>query len=287
MSVTDPLTAALDDLKLRCVPLVEGSGRLRWGRVFPPDVVSIHAVVEGTCLIQTDMLLWRELLDEGEVLVVKGTHPGELRAMSEGMVPEVVSARLELLAPFGHPMLAALPPVIQVTSASMPPAFDRCLHSLREELATGSLGRGTIVGHLCAALFVLALRKHIDGLDGLHRNWFRMLGDPLLREQVAAASKPETSVAALAVAAGRSRQRTRARFTRLGGVRPSVLLRGARVRRAVELLGSGEADLSRVARESGFGSRQALCRAFRRELGVSPAAHWRATHRRPFPRRNP
>jgi AraC-like DNA-binding protein len=286
-SVTDPLTAALDELQLRCVPLLDGEAPLRWRRAFPADVVSIHAVVEGTCLIETDMLLWRELLDEGDVLVVKGTHRGELRAMSEGMAPEVVSARFALQAPFGHPMLAALPPLIQVASSWMPSSFDRCIHGLREELAAGGLGRGSIIAHLCATLFVMTVRRHIDGLDGSHRDWFRMLADPLLREHVAAASKPETSVAALAAAAGRSRQRTRARFTRLGGVRPSLLLRRARIRRAVELLGTGEADLTRVARESGFGSRQALCRAFRRELGVSPAAHWRATHRRPFPRRTP
>ena len=286
-SGTDPLTAALDELKLRCVPLLDGEAPLRWRRVFPEGVVSIHAVVEGTCLIETNMLLWRELLDEGEVLVVKGTHRGELRAMSEGIVPEVASARVDLQSPLCHPMLAALPPLLRVASSSMPSSFDRCLHSLREELAAGNLGRGSIVGQLCATLFVLALRKHIDGVDSSHRDWFRMLADPLLREHLAAAGKPETSVAALAAAAGRSRQRTRARFTRLGGVRPSLFLRRGRIRRAVELLGAGVADLTRVARESGFGSRQALCRAFRRELGVSPAAHWRATHRRPFPRRTP
>jgi AraC-like DNA-binding protein len=111
-----------------------------------------------------------------------------------------------------------------------------------------------------------------------------MLADPLLREHLASASRPETTVATLAAAAGRSRPRTCARFTRVGGTRPSLFLRSARVRRAVELLGTGEADLTRIARESGFGSRQALCRAFRRELGVTPAAHWRTTHRRPFPR---
>jgi len=287
ISVADPLTAALDELKLRCVPLFDGDAALRWRRVFPERVVSIHAVVEGTCLIDTDTLLWRELLDQGDVLVLDGTHRGELRAMTEGIVPEVASARIELQSPLAHPMLAALPPLMQLGSSSMPSSFARCVHSLREELASERLGRGTIVGQLCATLFVLALRSHIDGSDSSRRDWFRMLSDPLLREPLALASNPGISVAALAAAAGRSRQRTRARFTRLGGVPPSLLLRRARVRRAVELLGAGVADLTRVATKSGFGSRQSLCRAFRRELGVSPATHWRATHRRPFPRSDP
>jgi AraC-like DNA-binding protein len=283
-SVTDPLTAALDELTFRCVPLFDPDEPLRWRRIFAQGVVSIHAVVEGICVIDTDLLLEQTLLHEGEVLVVNGTCRGALRALDGGMPPEVVSARLDLKSRFGHPLLTALPSLMRVASTSMPLAFERCLHSLREELAAGDLGRGSMIGQLCATLFVLTLRKHIDTVDPSRRDWFRMLADPLLREQLTAASNPGTSVGDLASAAGRSRQRTHARFTRFGATRPSLFLRGARVRRAVDLLEAGHADLTLTARESGFGSRQALCRAFRRELGVSPAAHWRATHRRAFPR---
>ena len=35
---------------------------------------------------------------------------------------------------------------------------------------------------------------------------------------------------------------------------------------------------------TGYRSRPSFCRAFKRELGVSPAAYWRRVHRRPFPR---
>jgi len=35
---------------------------------------------------------------------------------------------------------------------------------------------------------------------------------------------------------------------------------------------------------TGYGSRPSFCRAFKRELGVSPAAYWRGVHKRPFPR---
>jgi len=285
MSGMDPLSAALDELKFRCVAFVDRDPRLPWRRVFPADVVSIHAVVEGHGFIETDELLSRHFLEEGEVVISNGVRGGALRAMDEGTVPDVISAQIELQAPLGHPMLAALPPLIRASSSSMPSSFDRCLHTLREELGAATLGRETIFRQMCASLFVLVLRRYVDRLGWTHADWFRMLADPLLREHLAAASKPETTVAALAAAAGRSRQRTCARFTRLGGTRPSLLLRAARLRCAVELLNAGETDLSRVARESGFGSRQALCRAFRRELGITPAAHWRSTHQRPFPRR--
>ncbi len=87
-----------------------------------------------------------------------------------------------------------------------------------------------------------------------------------------------------AAAVGRSRQRTHARFTQLSGTRPSAFLRRERVRRAAGLLAAGETDRDRIAKASGYATRQGLCRAFLREFGVTPAAHWRAIHRRPFPK---
>lgn len=130
-----------------------------------------------------------------------------------------------------------------------------------------------VTTRLCEVLFVQALRAHIaDDLSWTDQGWFRMLADPLLREHLAEVARPEATVSSLANALGRTRQRTRARFTQFGGTSPSALLRQARVRRAAELLRAGDTDLTPIARASGFGSRQALCRAFRRELGVSPAA---------------
>ena len=198
----------------------------------------------------------------------------------------MLSARVHLEAPHGHPMLDAFPPLIRASVGRIPRSFAPAIHALREELAIATLGGGVVTGRLCEVLFVQALRTHItEDLCWTDQGWFRMLPDPLLGEQLARASRPGTTVASFANALGRSRQRTRARFAQFGGTRPSTFLCQARVRRAAELLGEGETDLARIAVATGFGSRQALCRAFRRELGVSPAALWRATHHRPFPRR--
>ena len=246
--------------------------------------MSLHLVLEGVCLIQTDLPVSRYQLHEGELLVVNGAGRGALRATSNTRAPEVVSARIDLHAPLGHPMLAAFPRLIRVSAGLAPRSFETSVDGLREEMTLRKLGRGWIVARLCETLFVQALRRHIDDLAWTDRGWFRMLADPLLRDPLLEASKPEARVSSLAAALGRSRQRTRMRFTQLGGTSPSLLLRRARVRRAVGLLTAGEADLARVARDSGFGSRQALCRAFRHEMGTTPAAHWRAVHRCPFPR---
>jgi len=282
----DPLVDALEELRFRCVLMTDSGDAGPWRRPFPADAVSLHVLLEGGCLIEADLHLWRHRLDPGELLVVNRAVPGALRATSEAEPPEVLSARVHLEAPLAHPMLEAFPPLIRTRAGQIPRSFGPSLHALREELAIPTLGGGIIASRLCEVLFVQALRAHIsDDISWTDRGWFRMLADPLLRDHLAQAARPGASVLSIAKALGRSRQRTRARFTQFGGTSPSALLRQARVRRAAELLRAGEADLDRVAAASGFGSRQGLSRAFRRELGISPAAHWRATQRRPFPRR--
>jgi AraC-like DNA-binding protein len=255
-----------------------------WTRTFPDDAISLHVVVDGDCLIDTDLPLWRFRLHSGEVLVVAGGATRALRAMTEARPPEVVSARVHLDAPLGHPMLEAFPPLIRASPGRLPRSFGPFVDALREELAVRKIGRAAVVARLCETLFVQALRSHIEDLSSNELSWFRMLADPILRDQLSEASKPTTTVAGFAAAVGRSRQRTRARFTQLSGTRPSAFLRRERVRRAAGLLAAGETDLDRIAKASGYATRQGLCRAFLREFGVTPAAHWRAIHRRPFPK---
>jgi AraC-like DNA-binding protein len=284
---TDPLAAALEELKLRCALMRDVAGGGPWSRAFPEDAMSLHVVLEGGCLIEADVHLWRYRLDPGEVLVVRPGVRGGLRATCAANPPEVLSARVHLVAPLGHPMLASFPAVTRASAGRIPRSFGPSLHALREELAIPTLGGDVVASRLCEVLLVQALRKHVtDDLTWTDQGWFRMLADPLLREQLTEASRPESTVASFAHALTRSRQRTRARFTQFGGSSPSAFLRQARVRRAAELLRAGETDLAHVASACGFGSRQALSRAFRRELGVTPAAHWRSVHHRPFPRRS-
>ena len=282
-ATTDALGAALEELKLRCVPLPADDVTHPWTRPFPEEAMSLHVVLDGVCLIQTDVPLWSYRLHDGEVLAVSGAR-GALRALSEGRPPEVVSARIHLEAPVGHPMLATFPRLIRAGPGRLSSSFEPCIHALREEIGLRNPGRDWLIARLCESLFVHALRSHIGDLSSTERGWFRMLADPLLGAQLALTADPSTTVTGLASALGRSPQRIRARFKKLGGIPPSAFLRRGRVRRAAGLLVAGETDLARVAHESGFHSRQALCRAFRREMGDSPAAYWRALHGRPFPR---
>lgn len=217
-------------------------------------------------------------------VVINGTGPGALRGMSDARAPEVVSARVHVLAPLGHPMLASLPRLIRASPSPAVRSFERALHSLREEQASRKLGRDFAVTRLLEVLFVHALRAHIEDVGWTDQGWFRMLADPVLREPLAEASRPKSTVGGLR---GGRRQVPSADLCAVHPARgraSSAFLRQTRVRHAAQLLRAGESDLDRIATASGYASRQGLCRAFRREIGVTPAAHWRAVHGRPFPR---
>ncbi len=281
----DALAAALDELKLRCIPICEPPSAERWCRPFPLDAVSLHLVVGADCLIRTEVKLWRHRLERGEVLVVNRGVRGELRPANEhDVVPEVLSMRVHLDAPHGHPLVAALPQLIRATPARIPRSFGPAVDALLEELSIPVVGREAIIRRLGEVLFVQALREHVSDVAWDDEGWFRALADPVLREHLHWAAHPKASVSSLATAAVRSTRRIRARFGRFAGVKPSTFLLDARLRRAAELLRQGETDLERIAALSGYGSRQALARAFRRQLGVSPTAYWRQAMRRPFPR---
>ena len=283
----DPLAAALDELKLRCEPLPQPPGGPEgWRRAFPLDAVSLHLVVIGDCLIVADVELWRYRLELGEVLLVNRGVPGELRPTSvRDRSPEVLSMRVRLDAPNGHPLLDALPPLIRATPSYLPRSFGPSVDTLLGELSVPSFGRDAILRRVSEVLFIQALRIHLSDLTWYDQGWFRALADPLLREHLHWTIDPQGSVSTLARAAARSTRRISARFGQFAGSKPSVFLREARLRRAANLLRQGEANLELVAALTGYGSRQALARAFRRYLGVSLAGYWRQSNHRPFPRR--
>jgi hypothetical protein len=280
---TDALVAALEELKLRCALMTEGNERRPWTRPFPEDAMSLHVVLEGGCLIETDLDLWRYRLHDGEVLVINGTGPGALRGMSDARPPEVVSARIRLLAPLGHPMLASLPRLIQASPSPVVRSFEPSLHALREEHASRKLGREFAVTRLLEVLFVHALRAHIDALGWTDQGWFRMLADPVLRDPLAEASCATTTVAGFAAAAGRSRQRIW-RGSRSSG-RATLRVPPPDEGPARRGAAAGGRDRPRSHRD---GERVCLASGtlpcLPARARVTPAEHWRAVHGRPFPR---
>lgn len=287
---TDALEEALTELRFRCGLLGNGPVPSPGRRAFPVDAISLHVPLAGRCHIDVAFPIWVHRLEPGEILVVKQGVDGALRATSDGSPPpKVLSMRVDFDAPHGHPLLDSLPPLIRasVRKVPAPGSFEPLLAALLAEHALPMLGRGEVSRAVCEGLFVQALRMHLHDLDWTDKGWLRALADPVIKGFVDSAGPGEPSaetVRSLAEASGRSARRLRARFAQFAGASPSELIRHSRARRAARLLRDGETDLARIARLTGYRTRQALCRAFKRELGVSPAAYWRSTNGRRFPR---
>jgi AraC-type DNA-binding domain-containing proteins len=287
---TDALEDALTELRFRCGLLDEGPVPGRGRRAFPVDAISLHIPLAGRCHIDVALPIWLHRLEPGEILMVKQGVDGALRATSDGSPPpKVLSMRVDFDAPHGHPLLESLPPLIRATVRKVPApgSFEPLLAALLAEYAMPMLGRREVSRALCEGLFVQALRMHLHDLDWTDKGWLRALADPVIKGQLSPpdpAGPSSETVRSLADASGRSERRIRARFAQFAGSSPSEHIRRSRARRAARLLRDGETDLARIARLTGYRTRQAFCRAFKRELGVSPAAYWRSANGRRFPR---
>jgi AraC-like DNA-binding protein len=288
--VPDALTSALHELGLRCsYPRAETlSGD--WRLPFPRDTISLHVLLRGRCSIETDIPLWNRRLDLSDVLVVNRDVGGALIPAGSMAGPtEVLSVGIHLEGPVGHPLLVAIPPLIaaRIDRVPLPASFEPAVVALQSEISRPSGGHPLVLMDLSRVLFVQALRIHMLDLSWDDRGYFRALVDPILRDSLLAASQPSragASVAELASKAERSSGRFRVRFRQFAGQAPGSFVKEVRVRRAAELLRKGCTSLDQVASESGFASRQGLCRAFRRELGTTPAAYRRRFHGRRLPR---
>jgi AraC-like DNA-binding protein len=145
------------------------------------------------------------------------------------------------------------------------------------ELAAGRPGSDTVLAKLSELLFVEAVRECIATLPPDRTGWLAGLRDPhvgralaLLHGRVA---HPWT-VDELARQTGLSRSALGERFAALLGEPPMRYLTRWRMQLAAQRLRESHDTVARIAAELGYDSEAAFHRAFKRELGVPPAA-WR------------
>ena len=119
---------------------------------------------------------------------------------------------------------------------------------------------GQLYGLLMQLLSVLARRRIAE----------TPLVSACLRIIDAEVDRPDLNVNAMAARLDRSREHLTREFRDVTGVSPSMYLTQTRVRLAAAELRAGDAKLETVARRSGFGSAEYLCRVFRKTVGVTP-----------------
>ncbi|SEH60016.1 AraC-type DNA-binding protein [Mycolicibacterium rutilum] len=143
---------------------------------------------------------------------------------------------------------------------------------LSEEAGYDGAGQEVYLDRLLDVLLVAALRTWF-GRDGNAPAWWHAERDPIVGPALKLIynnpAHPWT-VANLAAAVGSSRAVLARRFTDQVGEPPIAFLTGWRLAMAADLLASGEATITAVARQVGYRTPFALSSAFKRAYGVSP-----------------
>lgn len=289
-------------------------------------MLEFHGVVRGSCwatLVGGEPLL----LDEGDVVMfpqgdphVMSSAPG-LRAapveraffftprppqlpFSLGYTREgVTTARLDgggadavtLVCGFlgcdakpFNPLLAALPRVLRVSSATLgaDSLVGQFLRAAVIESNNKRPGGEAVLELMSKAMFVDVLRRYIETLPPGQTGWFAGMRDPGVGRALACMhqrpGEPWT-LERLAEETALSRSVLHERFVHFTGQAPMQYLTEWRMQVAAGLLRETQAKLIDVALEVGYESEAAFSRAFKRVVGSAPGAWRRSETRRKTP----
>ena len=275
----------------------------------PQHVISYHVVTRGAC---HGALLGHApvRLEAGDILVFPhgepyamamssemrgGPHLAEvlafMRAMVAGRLPFTVEEggggrdRLGLVCGFlgcdvhpFNPLLSALPGLIHVRRAfAEGDPLGRLIDFAVAESQETRAGGECVRLRLSELMFVEVVRRYLAALPVEQTGWLAGLRDRTVGRALALLherpGEPWT-LEKLAKDVGLSRSSLAARFTHFVGDPPMHYLARWRMQVAARLLADGDAKVSAVADQVGYDSEAAFSRAFKKLVGVSPAA-WR------------
>lgn len=212
-----------------------------------------------------------QLLKRGEVAEIKKGRAGE--------TTRIVCGYLACDRRLAEPLLLSLPRLLKVSMRDRGTAawIQSSIRRSVAESKSARPGSAIVLARLSEALFAEAIRRYMDELPRDQSGWLAGLRDryvgrtlSLLHEQPA---HPWT-VDVLARKVGLSRSALGERFNALIGVPPMQYLTRWRISLAARQLRDGDESILRVATDVGYESEAAFNRAFKRELGLPPAA-WR------------
>jgi AraC-like DNA-binding protein len=274
-------------------------------------VVSYHIVTEGACWAA---LLGGTAvhLEAGDILVIAHGDPYALssapgmrseasvdavlmffRQMATGGFPSVVTEggggpeRAKIVCGFlgcdirpFNPVLETLPRLVHLRRPPASSAHDRLGHVIEFALAESRQRRSggrCVLLRLSEVLFVEVVRRYLDALPAGQTGWLAGLRDPIVGHALALLhDRPVHSwtLERLARDVGISRSTLADRFTQFVGQPPMRYLAHWRMQLAARLLSDGTAKVSAVALDVGYDSEAAFSRAFKKIVGMAPAA-WR------------
>jgi AraC-like DNA-binding protein len=183
------------------------------------------------------------------------------------------------LKPF-NPLIATLPRMLHLPAEGRGALSEQFATFAAAESAARRPGSEALLERLSEMMFVDAIRRHVEHLPAETTGWLAGLRDryvgralALLHERPAA---PWT-IEDLSSQVGLSRSALHERFVTLIGQPPVQYLTNWRMQLASRLLLEGRSTVATVAIDVGYDSEAAFARAFKRLVGMPPAA-WRRAH---------
>lgn len=178
------------------------------------------------------------------------------------------------------PVVRLLPNVLRlgVAQGASVDWIESSLRFAAREMATGRTGSLAILAQLAECLFMEAVRRYVDSLPQTQHGWLAGFGDPVVGRALSllhGRRDRHWTVDELARETGLSRSAFADRFTRVIGEPPMRYLARQRLRFAAQRLRTSHEPVAQIAFEAGYESEAAFYRAFKREVGIPPAA-WRA-----------
>jgi AraC-like DNA-binding protein len=149
-----------------------------------------------------------------------------------------------------------------------------------EESQARRVGADSVLTRLAELMFVEVLRRYVETLPPGQQGWLAGLRDDAVGRALGllhgTPAHPWT-LDELAAGVAMSRSAFADRFTTLVGQPPMQYLAQWRMQLAARRLATGNAKIAALAEEVGYESEEAFSRAFKRLMGVSPAAWRRGT----------
>ena len=243
-----------------------------------------HLVEAGVCYIQANCLPAPLRLAAGDLIVFPEGAGHRLCSSAEPAMQEGNAACVLLCGEFhfggtlAAPLLRCLPAYIHLPAGGGGSSLAGLASLLRAEAANAGFGSRAVMNKLSDALFVIALRHHMQ--HSLHNHGLlAALSDPRISPALALLhDRPGEAwtVEALAAEVHLSRAAFAQRFTELLGEPPMRYLNRWRMTEAAKRLRDPRASVSRVAADVGFETEAAFRRAFKRVHGTGPGALRRA-----------
>jgi AraC-like DNA-binding protein len=189
----------------------------------------------------------------------------------------VLCGAFHLEHPGAFPLLHSLPKVIHIPAEQgrMVEGFSEIVHLIAREATTPHLGSQVMLRRLTELLFIHVIRAWVEQQSASSRGWVAALRDPSISTALGLIHQsPEQrwTVEELAEAVALSRSVFSARFTHLVGEPPITYLTRWRMSRATRLL-KDNVEVGKIAELLGYESAVAFHKAFKREVGVTPARY--------------